>query len=224
MKLEELRKRLLSQQPQSPEMLERELISSIWQTGEQEAPAKPEELRSMGPAPSNPQTMEIVLTASAANYQQPPMTAGEPLWVPNSFAKRIEELSVLLNSIEALGQSTADGLELLKIFEAQMEQLASTLEPVKAFCSTLEQLAPGFEPMGIVHEQMVGIMAEFRAQLLQLANLVEPAVALRLRATELAKALEPVDELAARFARLAGVFQLAQQREGAPMRNAGRSL
>jgi len=221
MKLQELREKLLSQQPQPPEM--KEVISSIWRTSEEVAPAKPERFRSAGPATKDPETSEIVLTAAEGNYQGPLMTTGEPLWIPNGFAKRIEELSALLGSIEALGQSTADGLELLKIFEAQMEQLASTLEPVKAFCGKLEQLALGFEPAGIVHEQMVGIMAEFRAQLLQLANLVEPAVALRLRTTELAQALEPVDELAAQFARLAGAFQIAQKGEGAHMRSSGRS-
>jgi hypothetical protein len=220
MKLQELREKLLSQPSQPPEM--KEVISGIWRMSEERTSGNPESLESAGPAPRNPETTEIVLTAAEGDYQRPLMTTGEPLWVPNSFAKRIEELSALLESIEALGQSTANGLELLKIFEAQMEQLASTLEPVKAFCSKLEQLAVGFEPMGIVHEQIVGIMAEFRAQLLQLANLVEPAVALRLRATELAKALEPVDDLAAQFARLAGVFRVASQREGAPKRDAGR--
>lgn len=223
MKLQELREKLLSQQLQPPEM--KEAISSIWRTGEEVIPAKAEGLSSVEPAPGNDETREIVLTAAERDHRQPLMTVGEPLWIPAGFARRIEELSALLGSIEALGRSTADGLELLKIFEAQMEQLASTLGPFKAFCSRLEQLSLGSGPMGIVHEQMVGVMAEFRAELLQLANLVAPAVALRLRATELAKVLEPVDELEMRLARLAGAFQVAQQRERAPVREAGgRSL
>jgi hypothetical protein len=216
MKLEELRKRLLSQQPQPPEI--RELISGTWQTGEEETPAKPERLSSAGPAR---RTEEIVLTAAPGDSEQPPLTERPRLWVPDVFEERIQQLAALLGSIEALVQSTADGFELLNSFEAQMEQLVGTLEPVKLFCSKLEQLALGFGPLRIVHEQIVGTMAEFKALLLQLADLVEPAGALRLRATELAKALEPVDELAARFARLAGAFELAQQQGGAPMLEGG---
>jgi hypothetical protein len=219
MKLEELRKRLLSQQPQAPEI--RELTSGTRQTGEEETPAKPERLSSAGPALRT----ESVLTAAPGNYEQPLLTESQRLWVPDVFEERIQQLAALLGSIEALAQSTADGFELLNSFEAQMEQLVGTLEPVKLFCSKLEQLALGFGPLRIVHEQIVGTMAEFRALLLQLANLVEPAGALRLRAAELAKALQPVDELAARFARLAGAFELAQQRGGAPMlEGGGRSL
>jgi len=217
MKLEELRRRLLSQQPQPPEI--GDLISGTWQTGEEETPAKPERLISAGPALRT----EIALTAAQGDYEQPPLT--ERPRVLDVFEERIEQLAALLGSVEALAQSTTDGFELLSSFETQMEQLVGTLEPVKLFCSKLEQLALGFGPLRIVHEQIVGTMVEFRALLLQLANLVEPAGALRLRATELAKALEPVDELAARFARLAGAFELAQQRGGATMlEGGGRSL
>lgn len=222
MKLQELRGRLLNQQPEPLEM--KEVISSIWRTGEDRAPAQSEEFRSTARTPKNHDTTEIVLTAVDGDYQ-PLAGVAKRLWVPDDFAKRIDELSAVLRSVEALGQSTADGLEPLKIFEAQMEQLAGTLQPVKAFCSMLEQLALKFELMGTVHEKMVGIMAQFTTQLLQCADLIEPAVALRLRAAELAKTLEPVDELAAQFTRLAGLFRIVPQRKGAPMRNGlARSL
>jgi len=210
MKLQELREKLL-QRSEPPDT--KQVISNVWRASEEGTRADREESVTAGPAPGSADTTEFVLTSAETEYDLPLMTTHEPSWISDAFAKRIEELSALLGSIDALSQSTVNGLELLDIFETQMEQLATTLEPVKAFCSKLEQLSRGSQPLRIVHKQMLGVMAQFRAQLLRMANLVEPAVTLRLRATQLAKALEPVDELGVRFARLAGSFQIAQQRD-----------
>lgn len=218
MKLQELREKLLNQRSEPPEM--KEVISNIWRMSEPRIPPKPEELTKPGSTPRSAETRELELPLAAGESNP---TLGEPIWIFETFAKRIDELSVLLGSLEALSQSTADVLELLDVFETRMEQLATNLQPVRAFCAKLEELAPGSQPLGIVHKQIVGIMEQFRTHLLQMANLVEPAAALRLRAKQLAGVLEPADELGVRFARLAHAFQMVPRRESAPVHGGARS-
>jgi hypothetical protein len=193
--------------------------SRIQRMGEEEPSAKALGLKSADPTPNNSET--TTAQTAEVDSQSHTDTCEQLWWLTGGLAKWIEGLPGVLERVEALGQSTSEGLERLKDFEAHVERLASTAEPVKAFCGKLEELALELEPVGTVHEEMVRMMGEFGTHLLQLANLVQPAVVLRLRAAELAKTLEPVDELVAQFARLAGVFQLASQREGALLRDAG---
>jgi hypothetical protein len=205
MKLQELRERLLGEEPKAPER--KDAISQIWGPSDLATRAQPEGLSSRKPAAKNPQTSALVLSAAQEDKRRAGAVA-ERLWLPNGVANRIQELTALLESLETLARSTAEELKTLEAFERRMEQLERTLEPMKTFCRKREQFALGFEPIEILREQMVGIIAEFSAQLLKLGKLFGPAIALRLRVTELVKAFEPVDRLAAEFARLAEVFRL----------------
>jgi len=212
MKMQDLRERLLRQQPQ-PNSEIKYAISQIWPASEGgaklkedtpmaarvnepaiKAPASEESGRVTGPLPGPPSGREALLAVTAL-FQ-----------FAEGFEDRIRELTKAVQPLEALSRATVKELAPLADFRTQIAQLAATLEPMKAFYEQLLHLATDFPPMQSLYEQVIRIPEEFQVQLLNLAESLAPAKSFRQRLEELAKAFEPVDALEAQFLELAEAF------------------
>jgi len=229
MKMQDLRERLLRQQPQSGSEI-KYAISQIWPAAE--TGTRPREdgfsaARTLEPNLRLGTRTEIENDTTPA---APPPAKSEALAAVSAlflfadgFTDQIRELVRALEPLEALSQSTVKELAPLAGFHGQIAQLADTLEPMKAFYDQLARLAHDFPPMKSLYDQVARIPEEFQAQLVRLAESLAPAKSFRQRIEELAKAFEPVDALEAQFRQLAEAFGEVVAEEQSPAGNNGHA-
>jgi DNA repair exonuclease SbcCD ATPase subunit len=230
LKLDELRKRLLQEQPsdpnqsddQSPRVLTyptRHEAAAPASVGEEIASAPP-------PAPVSAATPERQIQPPPTPHQgrprgaATPMSASEPQ-LSEAVAKvfeqteglqsRLKELQAMFEPIERVGQAVAESFAPLSAFRDQLAQLGRTFEPMKAFQTQLADLAQTFEPMRALQDQLSQIANSFQLEIAQLANALEPAKLFREKIADLAKAFDPVGELDEGFRALRDSFQSSEQ-------------
>jgi len=121
---------------------------------------------------------------------------------------QLNELTMMYEPIEALGQAVAAAFGPLETFRQQLAHLARSFDSVKAFQLQVTQLAETCDAIKPLREQIGQLTGAFQIHLAMLIKALEPAEELRLRIVQLAEAFEPVTTLQEKFGQLLDSFDV----------------
>jgi hypothetical protein len=121
---------------------------------------------------------------------------------------QLDELAMMYEPIEALGQSVAAAFGPLENFRQQLANLARSFDSVKAFQLQVTQLAETCDAVKPLREQIGQFTGTFQIHLAILIKALEPAEELRVRIVQLAEAFEPVTTLHEKFSQLLDSFDV----------------
>lgn len=121
---------------------------------------------------------------------------------------QLNELAMMYEPIEALGQAVAAAFSPLETFRQQLAHLARSFDSVKAFQLQVMQLAETCDALKPLREQIGQLTGAFQVHLAMLIKALEPAEELRLRIVQLAEAFEPVTTLQEKFGQLLDSFDV----------------
>ena len=121
---------------------------------------------------------------------------------------QLDQLAMMYEPIEALGQAVAAAFGPLETFRQQLAHLARSFDSVKAFQLQVTQLAETCDAIKPLREQIGQLTGAFQIHLAMLIKALEPAEELRLRIVQLAEAFEPVTTLQEKFGQLLDSFDV----------------
>jgi hypothetical protein len=121
---------------------------------------------------------------------------------------QLNELTMMYEPIEALGQAVAAAFGPLETFRQQLAHLARSFDSVKAFQLQVTQLAETCDAIKPLREQIGQLTGAFQIHLAILIKALEPAEELRVRIVQLAEAFEPATTLHEKFSQLFDSFDV----------------
>jgi hypothetical protein len=121
---------------------------------------------------------------------------------------QLNELTMMYEPIEALGQAVAAAFGPLETFRQQLAHLVRSFDSVKAFQLQVTQLAETCDAIKPLREQIGQLTGAFQVHLAILIKALEPAEELRVRIVQLAEAFEPATTLHEKFSQLFDSFDV----------------
>ncbi len=112
---------------------------------------------------------------------------------------RLKEITEASESISQLSRLALQLYEPLKSFHDHIQKLSSSFESMRTFRDELSVLAESFAPVRALHAQVIQLAETVRTHLAQVADGLEPARALQVDIADLAQAIDSVSELQAQF-------------------------
>jgi len=237
LKLDELRKRLLQQQPQDTNAGPSADTPASSRVVEAVRTVEPKEIELKAAEPSPAKIVEISST-NGANLENAPQREENTGRIPirqsapsmkdsvnqdqlaeavakvfeetKNFESRLDELGRMFSLIEQVGGSAEELFGPLRSFHGQLSQLARSFEPMRAFQAQLAQMAEVFEPMKVLHDQLSQVADSFKDHLEQLVRALDPAKEFRERILRLASIFDQASELQAQFRDLYSAFNTSE--------------
>jgi hypothetical protein len=229
-KLEELRRRLLTSDPQS---------DAAGHTGEVFSPGPNRDERPPAVEIGHGTSMDDDLSAQSSTPPVPNTEGGHIVEVapgktfkpvacdtPRSLDGIVEAVSALFEpvrqcekllmevaeaskSINQLARSAVQLCDPLKSFHDHMQRLSRSFESMRTFRDDLSELSESFAPVAALHVQIVRLSETVRTHLAQVANGLEPVKGLQVDILDLARALDVVCHLQDQFQVLSERFDEA---------------